>query len=69
MYRLIPGFIQEQYTKETFRGSFEACALFVGVSDFTAITDGRMGHGQHGAEILANIIQEVFDPLVKRVFE
>jgi class 3 adenylate cyclase/tetratricopeptide (TPR) repeat protein len=69
MHRLVPDFIQEQYAKEKLAGSFEACALFVDISGFTPITDAIMDHGQHGAEVLANIIQEVFDPLVQSVFE
>ena len=69
MNRLVPEFIQEQVTNERATGSFDACALFVDISGFTAITDAIMGHGQHGAEVLANIIQAVFDPLMESVYE
>lgn len=69
MHRLIPEFIQEQYRLDQTSGIFDACALFVDISGFTAITDAIMGHGQYGAELLANIIGEVFDPLMLSVFE
>ena len=69
MHRLVPEFIQEQYVNNKIAGSFDACTLFVDVSGFTPITDAIMGYGQHGAEVLANIIQDVFDPLIQSVFE
>ncbi|UCG22953.1 MAG: AAA family ATPase, partial [Chloroflexota bacterium] len=69
MRRLVPEFIQQQYAAGEVAGSFEACALFVDISGFTVITDAIMGHGQHGSEILAGIIRDVFDPLVQSVFE
>ena len=69
MHRLVPEFIQERYGSNQESGLFDACALFVDISGFTAITDGIMGHGQHGAELLANIIGDIFDPLMQSVFE
>lgn len=69
MHRLVPEFIQGQYAAGNSTGSFKACTLFVDISGFTPITDAIMGHGQHGAEVLAGIIGEVFDPLVRGVFE
>jgi predicted ATPase/class 3 adenylate cyclase len=69
MHRLVPEFIQEQYRAEQGGGSFDAGALFVDLSGFTAITEALMGRGRHGAEILANIIRNVFDPLMQSVFE
>ena len=69
MRRLVPDFILQQYAAGNTTGSFTGCALFVDISGFTPITDAIMGHGQHGAEILANLIQDVFDPLMESVFE
>jgi class 3 adenylate cyclase/tetratricopeptide (TPR) repeat protein len=69
MHRLVPSFIQEQYAAGREAGSFEACSLFVDISGFTPITDAIMGYGQHGAEVLAGIILDAFDPLVRSVFE
>ncbi|MGW8319845.1 MAG: AAA family ATPase, partial [Candidatus Promineifilaceae bacterium] len=68
MYRLIPAFIQEQFVNEQTSGSFQAAALFVDISGFTAITDALMGQGQHGAEVLATILQDIFDPLTESIF-
>lgn len=69
MHRLVPEFILDRYAADEAAGSFDACALFVDISGFTPITDAIMGHGQHGAEVLANIIRDVFDPLIQSVFE
>jgi class 3 adenylate cyclase/tetratricopeptide (TPR) repeat protein len=69
MRRLVPDFILQRYAAGETTGSFDGCALFVDISGFTPITDAIMGHGQHGAEVLANLIQDVFDPLMESVFE
>ena len=69
MRRLVPDFILDQYAAGETVGSFDACALFVDISGFTPITDAIMGHGQHGAEVLANLTQDVFDPLMGSGFE
>jgi class 3 adenylate cyclase/tetratricopeptide (TPR) repeat protein len=69
MHRLIPQFIHERYRDDVDSGSFDACALFVDISGFTAMSDALMGQGQHGAEVLAQIILDVFDPLIRNVFE
>ena len=69
MRRLVPDFVLERYAAGESAGSFGGCALFVDISGFTAITDAIMRHGQHGAEVLANLIQDVFDPLMQSVFE
>ncbi|MGD2077331.1 MAG: AAA family ATPase, partial [Chloroflexota bacterium] len=69
MHRLVPQYIQEHYAAGRMADSFEACTLFVDISGFTPITDAIMGHGQHGAEVLAGIIRDVFDPLVRSIFE
>jgi hypothetical protein len=49
MHRLMPDFILDEYAAGRMSGDFEAAAMFVDVSGFSAITDTLMQHGQHGA--------------------
>lgn len=45
-------------------GRFTATALFVDIVGFTATTNALLQHGQHGAEVMAELMRQVFDPLV-----
>ena len=69
MHNLVPHFILEQYAVGELSGRFQAAALFVDISGFSAITDALMVHGQHGAEVLASVMNGIFDPLVQAVYE
>ncbi len=42
--------------------------MFLDLSGFSSMTDTLMTHGQHGAEVLANLMHGVFDPLVEGIF-
>ena len=68
MHRLIPPFILDRYAAGEFHGSFPAVGLFVDISGFSAMTDALMMHGQEGAEVLANILRSVLDPLIDSVY-
>jgi predicted ATPase/class 3 adenylate cyclase len=68
-HHLVPEFILDHYTAGDFRGAFPAAGLFVDISGFSSITDRLMVYGQHGAEVLAEIIRSVFDPLISRVYQ
>ncbi len=68
MHRLVPDFILENLRENRLQGSFTCGALFVDISGFTPLTETLMTHGQHGAEILANVMREIFTPLVHAVF-
>lgn len=64
---LIPRFIHDQYQAGCRSGQFTAVAMFVDISGFTAMTEILLQHGKNGAEILANTMRCVFDPLLDRV--
>jgi class 3 adenylate cyclase len=68
-HNLVPHFILKQYAAAERNGRFPATALFVDISGFSTITDALMQHGQHGAEVLATLMNSVFDPLVRCVYE
>ena len=68
MQPLIPPFISERFAAGEFSGDFPAVGMFVDISGFSAMTNALMAHGQEGAEILANIMRTVFDPIVESVY-
>jgi class 3 adenylate cyclase/tetratricopeptide (TPR) repeat protein len=65
---LIPHFIQEQFEKGQNFGKFDAFALFLDLSGFTAMTETLLQRGNEGAEILSNILNNIFNPLVETVY-
>jgi predicted ATPase/class 3 adenylate cyclase len=69
MHRLVPDFILQNHAAGRSGGSFSAVCLFVDISGFSAMTDALMGHGQHGAEVLADVMRAAFAPLILAVFE
>jgi predicted ATPase/class 3 adenylate cyclase len=66
---LTPRFILQAQSHGRDHGHFPATGLFVDVSGFTAAMDVLMRHGQHGAELMANIMRDIFTPLVDFVYE
>lgn len=69
MHRVVPALIVENYRAGKDRGEFPAVGMFLDLSGFSTMTDVLMGHGQHGAEVLASLMHGVFDPLVESVFD
>jgi predicted ATPase/class 3 adenylate cyclase len=68
MHRIVPEIIVENYRSGKFQGEFPAVGMFLDLSGFSTMTDALMQHGQHGAEVLANLMHGVFDPLVESIF-
>lgn len=68
MHPLVPGFIQDCYLKGETSGQFQAAGLFLDISGFSTITDALMAHGQHGAEVMAQVMRAIFDPIITYIF-
>ena len=68
MHRVVPELIVENYRAGHFSGEFPAVGLFLDLTGFSTMTDTLMQQGQHGAEVLANLMHGVFDPLVENIF-
>jgi len=68
-HQLVPEFIYEKYRAGAAYGSFQGAAIFVDLSGFSAMTDALSTRGTHGAEVLANMMRVVFEPLVNAVYE
>jgi class 3 adenylate cyclase/predicted ATPase len=68
MHRVVPELIVENFREGRFQGNFTAAGMFVDLTGFSSMTDTLMQHGQHGAEVLANLMHSVFNPLVENIF-
>ena len=68
MRQLVPRYILDRYSSGEFSGSLEAAGLFIDLSGFSTMTDILAGHGQPGAEALAEVMRNVFEPLVRAVY-
>jgi len=65
---LIPDFIAEKIRSLERSGSFRACTMFMDISGFTDMTERLMKEGKEGAEVLSEVINNVFDPVIKAVY-
>ncbi len=68
MRHLVPPFVLGKLSTGERQGSFPAVGIFVDVSGFSTITDALLQHGQHGAEVLAEAMRAILDPLVHAVY-
>ncbi len=68
MHPLVPGSIQDCYLKGEAGGQFQAAGLFLDISGFSSITNALMVHGQHGAEVMTQVMRAVFDPVINCIF-
>ncbi|MDO9300925.1 MAG: hypothetical protein Q7T89_06055, partial [Anaerolineales bacterium] len=68
-HQLVPEFIYEKYRANASYGSFQGAAMFVDLSGFSTMTDVLSTRGTHGAEVLANMMRVVFEPLVNAVYQ
>ncbi len=64
---LIPHFICEQTNKKS-RGRINATAMFADISGFTSLTESLMKEGKYGAEILSNILNDLFKQIENAVY-
>ncbi len=66
--RLVPNFIIEKHKANELRGTIQGAAIFVDLSGFSNMVDALSVHGQRGAEVLAGLMRDVFEPLVNAVY-
>ncbi|CUS04337.2 putative Adenylate/guanylate cyclase with TPR repeats [Candidatus Promineifilum breve] len=66
--RLVPQFILDHLARGEHSGHMDAAGLFVDLSGFTTLTEALMAHGPPGAEVLAMIVESIFEPLINTVF-
>ena len=68
MHQLVPAFILEQVELGCQQGSLQGTAMFVDLSGFSVMADALGKHGHHGSEILAAIMQSIFEPLIDSIY-
>ena len=68
MNNLIPNFIIEQYKLSKTKGTFSAFTMFVDISGFTKLTETLMKQGKEGAEVLTDVLNNLFNPMVKDIY-
>nr|MBC8384228.1 AAA family ATPase [Candidatus Cloacimonadota bacterium] len=69
MKNLIPQFILEKNKENKFSGNFKATTMFIDISGFSAMTQELMKNGKEGAEILSEIINKIYTPAIKAVYD
>ena len=68
MQNLVPHFILENYAAGVYSGQMQVASLFVDISGFSAITNALSQHGSETAEVMADAMCRIFDPLVDAVY-
>lgn len=68
MHHLISRFILEKYASGEYSGSLPAASIFVDVSGFSTLTEALARQGDRGAEVLAEVMGALFEPLVDAVY-
>lgn len=69
MKHFLPHFIQENYRSGIAEGRLQACTMFVDLSGFTRMTDTLMQKGAVGAEELSVALNQIFQPMVRLVYQ
>jgi predicted ATPase/class 3 adenylate cyclase len=69
MHNLVPQLILDEFARGKKHGDFHAASLFVDISGFSVMTNDLVQYGQHGAEVLAIVMREIFSPLVCGVYD
>jgi len=69
MKNLIPHFISDRFKEGIYKGKFEAVTMFMDISGFTQMTERLMKEDKEGAEVLSNILNNVFEPVIKAVYD
>ncbi len=69
MNNLIPQFIADNFRAKQYSGSMTASAMFIDISGFTTMTRILMANGKEGAEVLNEVLNAVFEPVIATVYK
>jgi len=67
MHKLTPAFIFDRMAAGQSSGQIDAVTLFVDTSGFTPLTARLSAHGRDGAEVLAEILIAIFQPMAEAI--
>ncbi|HRQ36984.1 MAG TPA: tetratricopeptide repeat protein [Chloroflexota bacterium] len=65
---LVPHFILDKFAAGETNGRLPAIVLYLDVSGFTPLTAALLQHQHDGAELLSDMLAQVFQPLVEAVY-
>ena len=68
MKYIIPYFIQEACHRKEKYGYNHSFGMFIDMAGFTVMTETLIQGGEEGAEILSDIINGIFEPLVDSIY-
>jgi class 3 adenylate cyclase len=68
MQNMVPHFILEKHAAGERQGHFAAVSLFADISGFSAVTHALMARGSEAAEAMADVMRNVFTPLVDAIY-
>ncbi len=69
MKHFVPDFILKQFSDKQLDGEFNAYTMIIDISGFTSMTQELMSEGKEGAEIISDIINDVFSDSIKIIYE
>ncbi len=69
MKNLIPQLIHNNFYSNELKGNFNAITMFMDISGFTPMTERLMKEGKEGAEVLSDILNRVFTPVIDAVYD
>lgn len=69
MKNLLPHFIVDKFNAAEYNGKIMAVTLFLDISGFTVMTEALMQTGKEGAEVLSQILNTVFEPTIRLIYE
>lgn len=67
MHEIVPRFLLDRVAEGQEQGAVDATALYLDLAGFTAMTEALSRHGAHSAEIVAEIIDDIWNPIVAAV--
>jgi class 3 adenylate cyclase/tetratricopeptide (TPR) repeat protein/Cdc6-like AAA superfamily ATPase len=69
MRNLLPDLKLLGYSEDNKAGAIKGSVLFVDISGFTSMTRKLMAQGKEGAEILSDMMNRLFSPLIDSVYD
>ncbi len=67
--KYIPQFILENYSSRNFNGIFNGYVMYIDIVGFTSMTQALLVNGNEGFEILSDLINQVFDPAIEKIYQ
>lgn len=67
--RLVPHTILHHHARNRRHGRLRAASMFVDISGFTQLTETLMKHAKDGAEVLTEVLNSIFNPIVQEVYD